>query len=137
MTELLRTEVSLRFFGDALNPNEITKVLGATPTHADIKGQRVDYPPQSERVARTGNWRLHAQTKTPGNLDAQISEIFSKLTDDLSIWKRLTENYDVDLFCGLFMDSGNDGVLLSPNSLTILSERGVEIGFDIYQADES
>lgn len=34
------------------------------------------------------------------------------------------------------MGSSNDGVSLSPRTLLALGERGIELGLDIYEADE-
>jgi len=58
-----------------------------------------------------------------------------ELTGDLAVWQALAR-FRPDLFCGLFMGSSNDGVSLSPRALLALGERGIELGLDIYEADE-
>ena len=47
---------------------------------------------------------------------------------------RVTVQYRVDLFCGVFLNEGswNRGFSLSPKVLKELAERNLEIGFDIY-----
>ncbi|WP_286070228.1 DUF4279 domain-containing protein [Stenotrophomonas sp. 57] len=128
--------VTLRFFGDDLNPAAITALLGASPTAAHHKGQQLTgNQPGAVRTARTGNWRLSALRREPEDLEAQIFEILDQLTGDLAAWKSLAP-FRPNLFCGLFMGSGNDGVSLSPRAMLALGQRGIELGLDIYDAVE-
>lgn len=72
----------------------------------------------------------------PENLDGQIEEILGKLTDNLVVWSKISEQFEVDFFCGLFMGGSNEGLSLSPRTLAALGERGIELGLDIYAPDE-
>ena len=87
------------------------------------------------RIVRTGSWRLSALRREPEDLEAQIFEILDQLTGDLTVWQSLA-GFRPDLFFGLFMGSGNDGVSLSPRALLALGQRGIVLGLDIYDADE-
>lgn len=87
------------------------------------------------RITRTGSWQLDAERREPEDLDAQIFEILDQLTGDLTVWQSLA-GFRPDLFFGLFMGSGNDGVSLSPRALLALGQRGIVLGLDIYDADE-
>ncbi len=78
---------------------------------------------------------MAAMRREPEHLEAQIFEILDQLTGDPAIWKSLAR-FRPDLFCGLFMGSSNDGVSLSPKVLLALGKRGIELGLDIYDADE-
>ncbi|WP_350259663.1 DUF4279 domain-containing protein [Stenotrophomonas riyadhensis] len=136
MTAFDHSLVILRFFGDDLLPDEISALLGATPTASHQKGQELrGSRPGNVRVARTGSWQLDAERREPEDLDAQIFEILDQLTGDLAVWQSLAR-FRPDLFCGLFMGSSNDGVSLSPRALLALGRRGIEFGLDIYDADE-
>ena len=53
------------------------------------------------------------------------------------MWRSITERYGIDLFCGLFMRVGNEGLSLSPQSLAALGRRQIELGLDIYGGDET
>lgn len=88
------------------------------------------------RIARTGSWRLHATESKPQDLNAQIAELLDQLTSDLHIWAHLNSRYQLDLFCGIFLNSSNEGLCLSPQSLRALGERGIELDLDIYSADD-
>ena len=65
-------------------------------------------------------------------LMAKASHILGKLTNDLAIWRHIAARFHIDLFCGLFMDNEMEGLSISPESLTLLGERGIELGLDIY-----
>lgn len=133
MAHLYRSVATLRVMGDSLIPGEITDLLGAQPSEAQTKGdQLVGRKTGRVRVAKFGMWRLHATDREPEDLDGQVQEILGQLTTDLRIWADLAERFDLDLFCGLFMDVGNEGVLLSPQTLRALGERGIELDLDIY-----
>ncbi len=136
MTALDHSLVTLRFFGDSLLPEEVSALLGATPTASHHKGQELKGSQSGTvRIARTGSWQLDAERREPEDLGAQIFEILDQLTGDLAVWQSLAR-FRPDLFCGLFMGSSNGGVSLSPRALLALGERGIELGLDIYEADE-
>ena len=130
MATVNRTAATLRISGNALDPAVITDLLGHGPTSSQMRGQYV-----SGHIAKFGMWRLEAARQAPGDLDAQIAEIFSKLTQDLSVWASITSTYTADMFCGLFMSGTNEGLSLSVETLEALSARGIELGLDIYSKD--
>ena len=88
-----------------------------------------------ERIARTGIWSLHSVDREPENLDSQIEEILAKVTGDIETWQALARRYRADLFCGLFMEGGNEGLVISPASLVALGERGIELALDVYGSE--
>lgn len=130
------SEVTLRLFGDDLEPEEINALLGATPTAACRKGQEIiGRNTGTVRIAKTGNWRISAARREPEDLEAQIFEILGQLTQNLKVWESLSR-YEPDLFCGIFMGSSNDGLLLSPRALLALGQRGITLGLDIYDGGD-
>lgn len=136
MTQLHHSAAGLRIIGDDLIPSEISSLLGCLPTFSQTKGEEIlGKTPGKIRVANCGMWRLNAQRREPEDLDGQIDEIFARLTDDLNVWKEISRRYSVDLFCGLFMACGNDGLSVSAESLLILGLRDIELGLDIYGPD--
>jgi hypothetical protein len=136
MAALHRAVATLRISGDAMNPDEVSSLLGAQPTFAQRKGQEMQtLPDRPIRVARYGLWRLKAPETLPEDLDHQVSELLSRLTPDLIAWKFLAENFRVDLFCGWFMKEGNEGVDISPTTLLALGERQISLALDIYGPD--
>ena len=137
MPQLRRAVATLRVVGDELLPEEISSLLGAEPTQAQRKGQQFpSKSPSGARIARTGLWRLSATDTETGNVDTQVFELLDQLTPDLGIWNDLSQQYKVDLFCGWFMGSSNDGVGISSRTLLALGKRGIELAMDLYGPDE-
>jgi hypothetical protein len=124
----------LRVFGEHLDPDEVSKLLGAQPTHSYRKGdvRYVQKTTGKQTIAKHGGWLLDLGHREPENLNEQIAAILGTVTSDLAMWQKLTSEFDVDLFCGLFMASGNDGFILSPETMSALGMRGVELQFDVY-----
>ncbi|THD67302.1 DUF4279 domain-containing protein [Phenylobacterium sp.] len=132
MSELHETDATLRFIGEDLDPDEVTALLGQTPTHADRKGDVRILRDGSEYRERKGSWRRTVQRRTPGDLDGQVAELLSGLTEDMAVWKTLSTRFRADVFCGLFMREGNEGIALSPKTLEALGLRGLTLDFDLY-----
>ena len=137
MATVARTRASLRIFGDDLVPEEITDLLGHAPTKSQRKGEEVPLPKAGKfRTATTGGWWLHSNEVEPGDLDSQIDDILSKLTNDVSTWDNISSKHDIDLFCGLFMNESMEGIDISPKNLLALGSRHILLGLDIYAPDE-
>jgi Domain of unknown function (DUF4279) len=81
---------------------------------------------------RTGAWILEAERREPGDLDGQIEGIFSKLTLDISVWRELASRYQPELFVGLMLEESNEGIELNGRSLSLLADREVSLGLDVY-----
>ena len=137
MAQLRSSSVALRISGDNLSPDEITRLLGASPSYSRTKGERLVAPHTGRvRIAKFGSWHLRAVDQEPEDLNGQVHEILGQLTSDLAIWQKIADQYDVDLFCGLFMSSWNDWLNISPQSLSALGARGIEITMDIYGGED-
>ena len=135
MAEISRTTATLRLFGDDLDPDMVSALLGAQPTHSSRKGE-ARRSKSGPLVAKTGSWLLSASDQSPGDLEAQIERLLAGLTSDLEVWSDLGRRFRIDIFCGLFMEDGNEGLVLSPRVLGALGERGMEVSLDIYRPTE-
>ncbi|MEM7641393.1 MAG: DUF4279 domain-containing protein [Pseudomonadota bacterium] len=136
---------SLRLFGDDLDPEEITDILGCSPTGSHKKdeerfsrrtGKRILDAMGRPAVWKTGSWRLSTGWRGPGDLEAQIWELLRKVADDVAIWQSLASRYQGDVFCGWQMNSGNEGVFLPPPLLQALGERRLALNLDVYGTSE-
>jgi Domain of unknown function (DUF4279) len=113
-------------------PEEMSALLGAEPTLARVKGQTIEFSPGRTRTAKTGQWHLEATSMAPENFDAQVFEILGQLTSNLSVWSELAQRFELDLYCGWFMEEGNEGLEISPATLLSLGERGIKVAVEIY-----
>ncbi len=132
MAGIHETTMSLRFFGDDLDPDEITARLGCPPSTSRRKGDVWTTPKGIGKVARAGFWHLKINKRQPGDLDLQVAELLASLSDDLSVWDDLTMRFEADFFCGFFMRESNEGISLSAKTMKMLRSRNLPIGFDIY-----
>ncbi len=137
MAQVSRSKASLRIIGDSLNPQEISELLGCEGSTMYSKGDiRVIKKTGHEVERKSGHWSLVATECEPENIDGQVSEILSKLNSDPAVWEQLASKYSIDLFCGVFMEVSNEGMDISPKTLTELGKRGVVLSLDIYDGAE-
>lgn len=131
------SQAILRVFGDTLVPEEVSKLLGCEPTTSERKGAEIVGPKTGRvRIARTGLWSLQATRTEPEDLSEQIDELLRKLTDDMQAWTKIRETCRIDLFVGLFMDSGSNGLSVLSKDLLALGGRGIELSIDVYDHSE-
>jgi hypothetical protein len=50
----------------------------------------------------------------------------------MAVWAELAGRYQMDVFCGVFLDHLNEGFELSPATTSALGARQLTVGFDIY-----
>lgn len=109
-----RSTLTLRIMCDATEVQTISQLLGC-----------------DSEAAKHG-WRLSAQASEPADLNAQVQAILSRLTADLDVWRQVCSQYQVDLFCGLFLERPNRGINLTSETMSLVSARGIALGLDIY-----
>ena len=131
MAALARSRAALRLFGDDLQPEEITALLGAPPTASRRRGEQDDRR-RNPRHWPTGAWILSADDLVPADPDRQVAQILDQLTADVAVWRSLAARFRVDMFCGWFMDVKNEGTGIAATTLCALGERGIELSLDIY-----
>lgn len=136
MASIARSKVSVRFFGDELEPEEVSAMLGAEPTTQYRKGEERKSTGGKTDTRRFGAWILASGERSPEAIDDQLAELFKTMSQDMSVWSALVSRFDADVFCGLFMAESNEGFSLKPHTLRALADRRLEIGFDIYDPDE-
>jgi hypothetical protein len=132
MTLVDRTAVSLRFFGDDLDPETLTNALGTTPTKSARKGGIWTTPQGTPVTARHGFWLRRVDEVSPGDLEAQFETLFAGMSSDLEIWQDLSQRYHGNVFVGIFLSEYNEMTGLAPKTLTALAQRGLTLELDIY-----
>ena len=130
-----RVKVTLRIFGEELDPDEISSALMCEPSGKTKKGEIVAEDGKgNRRISPFGSWRLQSTESEHVDLEEQVLKLLSRVVADPDVWRKLTHQYKVDLFCGLFLNEGcvNRGFSLSAKVMKELAKRNLEIGFDIY-----
>lgn len=136
MDKVHRTAASLRFHGDDLDPEEISRILGVQPTKGVKKGGTFTTPKGKEVVAWTGFWRLNAPDEYPRDLDKQVATLFAALSTDLEAWRALSLRFGGNIFVGLFLSGFNEEQSLSPTTTYAIGRRGLALDLDIYSGDD-
>lgn len=125
--------VSLHFFGDDLDPDEVSRLLGCSPTDSQRRGDLVQLRTRSY-TAPSGSWRLSTKRSTD-DIEMQLVALFERLNEDLQIWQSLTTRFDAELFCGVFLSRQGRGFDMSPRLHRLLADRTLHIVFDIYASN--
>jgi len=136
MAEMHRTTASLRFHGDVLDPEEISRILGVKPTTCVKKGDLWETPRGAKITARTGYWSLSAPNQNAGNLETQLTEMLSLLSEDLEACRSLAASFRGNIFVGLFLSGFNEGLSLSPTTITAIGLRGLTLDIDVYSGGD-
>ncbi len=105
--------------------------MGCQPSFAFAKGD-IKSSKAGSIVRKSGMWALEARKQAPADLDAQVAEIFSRLPEDPAVWARFREEFEVDMFCGFWMCETDEGMIVSAQTMKILADRGISLGFCVY-----
>ena len=76
--------------------------------------------------------RDEAESSETGDFDGQISQLLSHTDVTLDMCASLAKKFEMDIFCGWFMHEGNEGIVISPQTLHMLGERHIGLSADIY-----
>lgn len=133
MAAIARVRASLRVFGDVLEPEEVSALLGHPPTRSHRKGDKCG--PAGASVEPTGAWILDSRISEKAEVEDHVESILALLTNDHDEWASLTERFSASILCGIFLDQYNEGFELSPRLCKALANRGLVIAFDIYSGD--
>jgi hypothetical protein len=79
---------------------------------------------------------LEAEPVEPEDVNGQVRWLLSQVESSPDVWKSLVQQFDIDIFCGLFMQGSNDGMSLAPDVMALLGERGIHLALDIYAASD-
>ena len=129
-----RFKITLRVFGDDLDPDRISSQLGCLPTSSERKGVPVPSA-RGARIPKRGRWFLSIESKNcneDDDVEDGVRILLASLPSDKDLWDFLTKTYKVDIFCGLFLGAENQGFGISPDLSKLLADRNLEIGFDLY-----
>jgi Domain of unknown function (DUF4279) len=123
------TRVSLAIYGDDLDPDAVSAVLGCVPSHSHRKG---DHRRQTSRPFSTGAWILTVEGKAPSGPSMLIEELLGRFSSDPTFWRPLSEQYRMSVRVGIHTGGWNRGFDLTAGVVAALARTGVELGFDLY-----
>lgn len=127
--------VEVRFFGDALDPSEISRKLGLEPTRSRA---RTSVP--SNGKARRPFWAYNGESEDGFcrewiSLEAGLEFLVRRLMPMRSVVVDLSQEFEGIWWCGHFQSSFDGGPLLSPKILLEIGDLGLPLYIDNYFSD--
>lgn len=126
-----RIRTSLRISGDTLDPDFLSQQLGMAPAFSASKGDRHGRGGRDEFHER-GIWVYRVDVPPGTELGDAIHSLLERLPEDSTLWGEITSSYQVDVFCGIFLQGDNQSTIIGPEVLTALSRRGFLLHLDLY-----
>ena len=127
-----KTDVCLGVYGDDLDPDQVTIVLGCEPTSSHRKGDKMK---RGINVWRRGAWLFSkVGTADPEQLTCKLLD---RLPKDQRTWVRLAKKYDVQLRFGLFLERWNRGLEFTPQLVARMAKLHARIIFDVYGPEDA
>jgi len=129
-----RFKITLRIASEEFDPDEICALLGCSPTKARKKGSPVNDSPGAAMLATKSRWSLSIDSDlcSDGDVEDGIKLLLARFPANPELWSSLSKVCEMDIFCGIFLESGNRGFGLSAEVCAMLSQRHLSIGFDVY-----
>lgn len=129
-----RCRAALRIFGDDLIPEELSRLFGHFHTKGWVKGYQYSTSSGAVVVKKTGAWILDAEPTKSADSDGQNFRLLADIDVSLDDWASLASRFEMDIFCGWFMQKSNEGIAVSPQTLRALGGRNIALSVDIYSS---
>jgi hypothetical protein len=130
--ELKDSKVSLCIYSEHIDIAKLTALIGRKPTHAQVKGQ-IRRPPHGRGPATLGHWFLAAPQRL--GFEDKVQYLLDATPNSSAIWRRIEKAHDVQLRCGVFMHSFNEGFELPAETAAQIGKRKWKLLVDIYGAE--
>lgn len=130
----LIAHATFRVLGQHLDPDEVTRILGVSPTQALRRDQLVPTP-TSVRRQETGVWLLKSEGKVAStSLERHLLYLLDLLEPRGAALERLRNMADVtaDFFCFWLSATGHGGPIFSADVMRRVAATGAELGIDFY-----
>jgi hypothetical protein len=129
--------VELRIYGKGLDPSAITDALSLQPSLVRKPGEKKDTSTSWE----DGMWAYNGFPECNGSkvwesLEEGLTFMLEKLQPIRSKLETYKKHFKAILWCGHFQSELNSSFTLSPRTLQMLGDLGVELFMDNYRATE-
>ena len=137
-SNLPRVRISLRIFGDDLDPSFLTQQLGVAPTESGREGE----PNLSSRrgamsLWETGAWMYRLSLRSDTEIGDAREELLAAMPQDATLWEELTSTYSVDVCCGVFLDADSQSTSIPADVLARLGRLGLPLALEIHAPDDA
>lgn len=124
--------VSITVFGEAVDPDEITRVLGTNPDRSHRVGEAVSGESSARR--RTGLWSIstHGSIADASPLSEHTNALLERVTADTATWRALADQHSTRVFISWFMGDDNEALRVDPGVLDELARRSLHLDIEAY-----
>ncbi|GEM_PF-6603175 len=122
--------IAILMYGDSLSMDEVSALIGLTPTRTRIKGDVRTTSSGSQVVQRIGFWGYRVRVGTD-QIESTISALVGAIDADCLVGQCGIEKAEVDIFVPLDPDLPSDGPRLSMELTSGLMRRLAVLGFDV------
>ena len=125
--------VSLCIYGDELDPDEITQLLGQSPPRSHRRGDRLK---PSGPSFRTGAWIYQVESEVaPDAPELVLVHLLDRLPSDPAFWTQLGQRYDIRISICIGFEGWNKGFTLSTRNIQRVAALGTRMDFDLYASE--
>jgi hypothetical protein len=127
--------VSLRLFGDALEPMGIEGLIGLHPETVGLKGQKRKGKEGREYAPyETNAWIYSHVVPDASCFEDQLRVVFALLGSKRTALKALcnTPGIEGDVFLGFSSGNSQGGDTISPEILRLIADTGLSLSLDLY-----
>ena len=124
------SSATLAVYGETLEPEEITSILGVAPTSSFRRGHKRG--PRSPAMPH-GAWFIEVRGTAPDGPESQLLNLLAQLPQSSDIWHQLTQRFQVQVRVALHLEGWNRGFAIDKALLTRLAQMGIDLQFDIYE----
>jgi hypothetical protein len=123
------TYATLCIYGDDLDPDTVTSLLGIEPSQARTKGQQL-----KKGVVQRGGWFLSTEDIIASkDVRCHVDWLIEKITGkEHALHEMRLRDYQTVVSCYWLSAFGHGGPMLSPAIMRSLANLGLEIWFDVY-----
>jgi len=131
-----RLVASITVVGESVDPDEISKLMGAPPDRSHRVGDLVSPKRSSAARRRSGLWSISTEGRLheSASLSDHIRDLLYRVTQNAEVWNTLAARHNTRVFVGWFMDRGNEGASIDPDILAELGRLSLVLDFDVYSA---
>lgn len=120
---------------DDISCDQITEMLGITPSRVYIKGQPMNRN-FSARLAKKNGWRMGSTLEKYASFEEQLNNLLDILESKIQILKPICEKYYCEFSCAIFIRYNNDEstpwVHLNERYNKLIRELNIEFDIDLY-----
>ena len=128
-------EITLVFSGKNLNKNEITTLIKSAPTSAWNAYEILEISNLKKlKIADNGKWYLKSNNYS-NKLEVALNSFLMGLTQDLAVWKYLSEKHDAYIEVTGYQNVWNNNYSFSFKTLKLLTDRSLSLNIDVYNLE--